>query len=132
MKNQRGVRIITPKVCIIEDEAAIRDMYRLRFSLEAYEVQVAANGVEGLTLIETFHPDVTLLDLRMPLMGGEEMLTQLRNTSWGSTCKVIILTNISRDEAPAMLQFLRVSRYIVKAHTTPAEVVKIAQEVMGL
>jgi len=48
------------------------------------------------------------------------MLEKLRGTDWGSSIHVIILTNLSKDEAPHKLRFLNVDRYIVKAHSTPA------------
>jgi CheY-like chemotaxis protein len=67
----------------------------------------------------------------MPIMGGTEMLARLRAESWGSDARVIVLTNISKDEAPQALRFLHVDRYIVKAHHTPAQVIAIVREVLG-
>jgi hypothetical protein len=64
-------------------------------------------------------------------MGGSEMLAHLRSERWGSEIRVIVLTNISKDEAPPALRFLHVDRYIVKAHHTPAQVVSIVHEVLG-
>jgi hypothetical protein len=55
----------------------------------------------------------------------------LRATDWGSSIRVLILTNISKDEAPQALRFLRVDRYIVKAHHTPSQVIGIVHEVLG-
>jgi CheY-like chemotaxis protein len=66
----------------------------------------------------------------MPIMNGDEMLERLRSTNWGKDIKVIILTNISKDEAPSNLRFLDVERYIVKAHHTPQQVIDIIQEVL--
>lgn len=59
------------------------------------------------------------------------MLTKLRKEAWGANVRVIILTNISKNEAPSELRFLNVDRYIVKAHTTPSEVVKCIEEILG-
>ena len=68
----------------------------------------------------------------MPIMDGTEMLEKMRATVWGSKIRVVILTNISKSEAPQNLRFLNVERYIVKAHYTPAQVVTIIREVLGL
>jgi DNA-binding NarL/FixJ family response regulator len=67
----------------------------------------------------------------MPEMSGDEMLEKIRATDWGSKPRVIILTNISRDEAPHNLRFLNVDRYIVKAHHTPSQVIDIVNEVIS-
>lgn len=91
----------------------------------------AADGAKGLEVVEAFRPDIVLLDLRMPKMSGDEMLTRLRASHWGRDMRVIILTNISKSEAPPVLRFLHVDRYIVKAHHTPAQVVGIVREVLG-
>ncbi len=119
-----------PKVLIVEDEESIAQMYLTKLESSGYEATVALDGIQGLTLSKEYKPDLLLLDIKMPNMGGDEMLEQLRATEWGSQIRVIILTNISRDEAPSRLRFLNVDRYIVKAHHTPAQVVQIVNEIL--
>jgi DNA-binding response OmpR family regulator len=119
------------KIAIIENEAAIASMYELKLNLQGFEVKVAYNGEEGLKLCKAFVPDLILLDFRMPIMSGQEMLEKLRSYEWAKNIRVIILTNISKDEAPQNLRFLNVDRYIVKAHHTPKQVVEIIEEVLG-
>ena len=106
-------------------------MYEFKLRLEGYAVTLAHNGADGLKLIEAELPDIILLDLRMPDMNGDEMLEKLRATTWGSNIRVIILTNISKNEAPQKLRFLNVARYVVKAHHTPTQVVHIVREVLA-
>jgi len=119
-------------VAVIEDELAINDMYRLKLEMEGFKVVTAMNGIEGLKIAEKFRPSLLLLDLKMPEMTGEELLAKLRKTNWGSKIKVIILTNISRDEAPQSLKLFNVDRYIVKAHYTPAQVIGEVRKVLGI
>lgn len=107
-------------------------MYKFKIELAGFEVRMAHNGAQGLALCEAFEPDIVLLDIRMPVMSGDEMLERMRATEWGSKPRVIILTNISRAEAPANLRFLNVDRYIVKAHHTPQQVLDIVNEVLGI
>lgn len=121
----------TTTILIVEDEPAICEMYRFKLSSSGYTVLTAHNGQQGLELSETHKPDLILLDLRMPVMSGDEMLEKLRQTDWGANIRVIILTNISRDEAPHALRFLHVARYIVKAHHTPSQVVDVVKETLG-
>lgn len=119
------------KVAIVEDDRDLQFIYKMKFEAVGYKVMAAADGEKGLEVLESFRPDITLLDLRMPKMSGDEVLTRLRSSDWGRDMRVIILTNISKSEAPPVLRFLHVDRYIVKAHYTPAQVVGIVREVLG-
>lgn len=119
------------KIAVIEDDVSIASMYKMKLLRADYDVKMAYDGASGLKLVEVFKPDLILLDLLMPVMSGEDMLEKLRATDWGSKIRVIVLTNISKDEAPAKLRLLNVDRYIVKAHYTPKQVVEIVREVLG-
>lgn len=121
----------TFKVAVIEDDQDLQYLYKLKLEREGFDVATANNGEQGLEVIESFKPDLILLDLMMPIMGGAEMLAHLRAVDWGSSIRVVILTNISKDEAPQALRFLHVDRYIVKAHHTPAQVISIVHEILG-
>jgi DNA-binding response OmpR family regulator len=119
------------KLLIVEDDVAIATMYQFKLELEGFVVKVAHDGGAGLKLCEAYQPDLVLLDIRMPVMNGDEMLARMRLTEWGARPRVVILTNISRDEAPARLQFLNVDRYVVKAHHTPQQITQIVHEVLA-
>ena len=125
---------MTPQITavVVEDDSDLRFLYQNKLERAGFRVLTAANGVEGLKTIQQGHPDIILLDLLMPVMSGSEMLARLRSEEWGSETRVVILTNISKDEAPPALRFLNVDRYIVKAHHTPAQVVDIVYEVLGM
>ncbi len=116
-----------PKIAIVEDDTAISQMYRIKFEAEGFTVETAENGILGLKLAEEFKPDVILLDLMMPEMGGFEMLTELRKTAWGKTIVVIILTNMGEQEAPAGVKDLNVADFILKADMTPRQVAEIVK-----
>ncbi|HSX44956.1 MAG TPA: response regulator [Candidatus Saccharimonadales bacterium] len=118
------------RIAIIEDEVSISKLYEFKFIKEGYDVKTAFNGKDGLELVEKFLPNVILLDLLMPEMNGEEMLTKLRETDWGKDIKVIILTNVSRQEAPESMANLEISRYIVKAEMTASQVAEVVKEVL--
>ena len=120
-----------PHILIVEDETAIAQMYQFKLEQEGFLITLANNGQEGLEAIDISKPDLILLDLRMPVMSGDEMLEELRSRQDGFAIKVIVLTNISKDEAPPRLRFLDVDRYIVKAHHTPKQVVDVIREVLA-
>jgi DNA-binding response OmpR family regulator len=118
------------KIAIVEDDLAIASMYEFKLKKSGFKVAVANDGKQGLTLVGSFLPDLILLDLLLPEMNGHEVLEKIRASDWGASIRVIVLTNLSKDEAPHGLRLLNVDRYIVKAHCTPAQVVEIVREVL--
>lgn len=116
------------KIAIVEDDQAISQMYRIKFEAEGFDVETASNGELGLKLAEEMRPDIILLDLMMPVVNGDEMLQKMRETSWGKSIKVIILTNMGEQEAPDILKTLGVRKFIVKADMTPRQVAEMVNE----
>jgi len=116
------------KIAIVEDDSAISMMYRIKFEAEGYTIETAENGKLGLALIKEMKPDIVLLDLMMPEMDGETMLTKLRKESWGKNVKVIILTNMGESEAPSSIKELGVEAFILKAGMTPRQVTELVKE----
>src|SRR5665811_2263122 len=106
------------KIAIIEDDLAIAQMYRMKFENEGFEVSSAENGLMGVQMVESFRPDVMLLDMMMPEMNGDEVLARVRKEPWGEDIIVMILTNMGKEEAPSILDKLNVYTYIVKAEMT--------------
>ena len=110
-------------VAIIEDNEAIVDMYEMKLKKEGYKVYIGKDGLAGYEIIEKYKPDIVLLDLMLPYMNGTEILRKIRGEEWGKDMHVIIVTNIDRSEAPKELNKLNFDRYIVKALTTPHQII---------
>lgn len=119
------------KIAVVEDDLAIAQMYRVKFQSLGWTVQTASNGKLGLELAKEMMPDIILLDLMMPEVTGDEMLQELRKQPWGEKIKVIILTNMGEQEAPAALKELGVTKFIVKAEMTPRQVAALVQQELG-
>ncbi|MBR5581514.1 MAG: sigma-54-dependent Fis family transcriptional regulator [Treponema sp.] len=77
-------------ILIIDDEKNIREGLSAALELDGYSVKLAANGAEGLALIEKGDIDLVITDLRMPGISGEEVLAKVRGESPG--IPVIVLT----------------------------------------
>ncbi len=120
-----------PKIAIIEDDQAISQMYRFKFEADGFEVETAENGRLGLELCKSMGPDIVLLDLMMPEMNGDEMLAELRASSWGKDIKVVILTNKGEQEIPPQIRELGVSAVILKADMTPRQVEEVVQKLLA-
>lgn len=119
------------KIAIIEDDAVISQMYRMKFEADGFDVETAEDGEIGIKLAEKMRPDVILLDMQMPRMNGDEALKAIRATDWGKNITVIILTNLGEEEAPNDLHSLGIHSYIVKADLTPSQVVERVKTALG-
>ncbi|HEX3047969.1 MAG TPA: response regulator transcription factor [Bacillota bacterium] len=70
-----------PKILIIEDEIKIQQIVRAYLEKEGLEVYTASDGAQGLELIKNSKPDLLILDLMLPGIPGEQLLTELRQIS---------------------------------------------------
>ena len=93
------------KILVVEDNEDTREilLYRLR-SMGNYEVLLASNGKEALEMAARSHPDLIVMDLKMPVMDGWDATKELRRTEWGKDLPVIALTAqaMERDEQKAL------------------------------
>lgn len=119
------------KIAIVEDDGVIRQMYRMKFEGEGFEVEVAENGKDGVALVQHMKPDIILLDMHMPEMDGVTALTKIRGEKWGKDIPVIVLTNLGEEESPKNLRALGINGYIVKADFTPRQVVARVKDALS-
>ncbi len=77
------------KVLVIDDESSIRRTLKEILGFEKYEVDMAANGIDGLELAKATAYDVILLDIKMPEMDGMEVLDSLKQFT---DCPVIMIS----------------------------------------
>lgn len=125
---------IAQKILIIEDEAGLRESASARLVQEGFTVFTAVDGVSGLSAALANHPDVILLDIKMPNMNGYQMLKKLREQGgWGAVVKVIFLTNLelSSSDESADIEALEPSQYLVKANTSLDELVAKVRSVLS-
>ncbi|WP_417790228.1 PP2C family protein-serine/threonine phosphatase [Terasakiella pusilla] len=94
------------KILCIEDEDNLRRDICEELRDTGYEVIEAADGVEGLHLLQTQRPDLVLCDIRMPRMDGHELLSKVRtcNAQWGNVPFIFLTAFGERDD---MLKGLR-------------------------
>ena len=70
-----------PKILVIDDEQAVRDLVRAYLEPEGYEIYFANDGLMGLKSARAYKPDLIVLDIMLPGMDGVELLTHLRRES---------------------------------------------------
>lgn len=105
---------MTIKILIVDDHLVVREGLKLILETnQRYEVVAeASNGVEALRLVEAYKPDIILLDLNMPEMGGLDTMTALKVK--GLDIPVIILTTYNEDEMMIRGLALGAKGYLLK------------------
>ncbi len=87
-----------PRVLVVDDDEQNRALLSEKLILDGYEVEIASNGVEALAKVNTFQPDLILLDVMMPVMDGYEALRWLKSREATRYIPVIILTGRAEVE----------------------------------
>ncbi len=67
------------KIVAIDDEAEFIDMIKSYFEPRGYDITVAVRGTKGIELVKEKKPDVVLMDLKMPGIDGDEVLSLLKS-----------------------------------------------------
>src|SRR3989338_2081930 len=119
-------------ILIVEDEKSLRDAIVDILRLKNFSPLEAKNGIEGVELALSKHPDLILLDLIMPEMDGMTALKKIRADAWGKTVPVIILTNLSATKEQLVEDMVthKPMHYLVKSDWKLHDVVKKIEEVL--
>jgi len=100
------------KILVIDDEPSIRSLLDTLLRRKGYDVVLADSGRKGLELFRREHPDLIVLDLKMPEMDGLTVLRQIH--SLDPKKPVIILTGAGNTEAEQQVRALGVTEYVEK------------------
>jgi DNA-binding response OmpR family regulator len=107
------------KILVIEDEMKIQQIIGAYLTKEGYEVLTASNGVQGLQLFKDNQPDLIVLDLMLPIIPGEQILTSVRQNS---EIPVIILSAKGTEDERIFGLNIGADDYLVKPFS-PRELV---------
>ena len=119
------------KIMVVEDDAALREIYSIRITAEGYDVVTAGDGEEALAVAVREKPDLILSDVMMPKISGFDMLDILRSTPETGNIKVIMMTALSADDQRERGERLGADRYLVKSQVGIEDVVNAIHEVLG-
>ncbi len=122
------------KILIIDDDKIFSKILRdwlLSSGRDKYEVAAIFDGAEGLEAVQREKPDLIMLDLVMPNMGGIEFLKKLRAETWGANIPVIVETQLSDLEKMSEGVELGVRGYIVKSDYSMDDILKQIEDVLN-
>lgn len=118
------------KILIVEDEKALNEVLKERFENEGFDVRVAQDGAEGLLLALEKPPDVILLDIVLPKVGGLDMLKKLRTYELGKNIPVVVLTNLSDTKQVHEALEHGARDFLVKADWVLSDVVENVRKIV--
>ncbi len=120
------------KILIVDDDQFLLDMYVLKFTEKNFEVESVFGSINALNKLQDVHDfDVILTDVVMPSMDGFELLEKIKKGKLAEGAKVIVLSNLGQPSDIEKGNKLGADGYIVKANSTPSEVVAQVIKIIG-
>ena len=104
-------------ILIVDDEEDLLEILRTHLEDEGYHVMVACNGIEGLEIAKHEKPDLILLDIAMPRMGGLQMLETLKGLKGFAATPVVMLTAQGQTSNILEADRLRAADFLIKPFT---------------
>ena len=127
--NKHGRKVL---IFIVDDDKFLLDMYAVKFGEKGLSVETAVSGGDALDKIKSgYRPDIILLDIVMPGISGFEVLEKIKKNKLAGSPVIIVLSNLGQKEDIDKGLRLGADGYIVKASSTPSEVVTKALEIYG-
>lgn len=117
-------------ILIVEDEKNLNEAYQMILRHQGYDILVAYDGAEALEITEKTEPDLILLDLRMPQIGGVEFLRQYDLKRSHPNVKVVIFSNLDTQREIDEAYKLGAEKYMLKAWASPKELVQLVANLL--
>jgi DNA-binding response OmpR family regulator len=111
------------KILIAEDDQFLANAYRVKFEKEGFEVLIAGDGEEAIQNLETFKPDLIILDLVMPKKDGFVTLAEIKSNPSFAQIPVIVTSNLSQTADFDKVKSLGAVEYLVKSETPIGDIV---------
>ena len=111
------------KILLVEDEELMINLLQRKLTKEGYEISVARDGEEGLKEMREIKPDLVLLDIIMPKMGGFEVMEEMGKDKELKKIPVVIISNSGQPVELDKAQKLGAKDWLIKTEFDPQEVV---------
>lgn len=118
------------RILIVEDDQFLRDLFVMKLKKEKAIVIESDDGENALEKIKSEMPDLVLLDIVLPKMGGFDVLKKSKEDKNTNKIPIILLTNLGQDFDMEKGLKLGAAAYIIKAHFNPSEIIKKIQEIL--
>jgi DNA-binding response OmpR family regulator len=117
-------------ILIVEDEHNLNEAYQMILKHEGHDTYAAYDGTEALEITKKVEPDLILLDLRMPKMGGVEFLKKYDLKNDHKDVKVVIFSNLDTQKEIDEAYTLGAHKYMLKAWASPKELIQLVNSLL--
>jgi CheY-like chemotaxis protein len=117
-------------ILVVEDDKDLNAAYKVILEKSGYTVKSAFDGKAALEVLKDYQPDLILLDLLMPIMGGLEFLQNYELTDKHPDVKVLIFNNMENSPEVTEAYKLGAHRCIIKSWTAPQNLSRIIGEAL--
>ncbi len=111
------------KVLLVEDDRFLRELIAQKLEREGFDVMQAVDGEEALRKVGERKPEIVLLDLILPGIGGFDVLKKIKEGPDTNGIPVVILSNLGQREDVEKGLGLGATDFLIKAHFTPGEII---------
>lgn len=119
------------RILVVEDDRDLNNAYCIILRNEGHEIETAYDGKEALAKLKNFVPDLILLDLLMPVMGGLEFLQTYDIPKSHPAVRVLIFTNMENSPEVSEAYKLGAHRCIIKSWTAPHNLAHVVTEALS-
>ena len=118
------------KILLIEDEQIMFDLLQKKLRGEGYEVSIAKDGEEGLRAMREVKPDLILLDIVMPKIGGFEVMEEMQKEPELKKIPIIVISNSGQPVELDRAQKFGARDWLIKTEFDPQEVIdKVVKQI---
>ncbi len=119
------------KILIVEDDQIVANIYRNKFSVEGFQVEIALDGEVGLETMRSFRPDAVILDLMLPKMTGVELTKQIRAEPGCAHLPVIVFSNTYLTNLVQEAWKAGATKCLSKANCSPKQVIEVVRSTLN-
>jgi DNA-binding response OmpR family regulator len=119
------------KILIVEDDQIVANIYRNKFSVEGFQVEIALDGHAGMEKLRSFRPDAVVLDLMLPKMTGVEFMKQVRSDAEFHQLPVIVFSNTYLTNMVQEAWKAGATKCLSKANCTPKQVIEVLRSTLS-
>lgn len=119
------------KILVAEDDKFLSNAYRVKLTKAGFEVKMASDGQEALNILQTFIPDIILLDLVMPIKDGFATLEAIKGDARLRAIPVIVASNLGQKEDCDRALRLGAADFVVKSDLSLDTLIQKIRGIVG-